>query len=152
MSMLKRRGGKSSRNSTRTSTNQTGKIDPSRGHNVISRKERSAFAFALLQFLRKCLVSFAIVAINSMTAIGGLRPLLSTLSTDFDSALFLTLLSLLLFRRVDVIRVCLPDEPLEHHLFQERSRPVRILTEFFSIHEFADLLIVKADALRLLHD
>ena len=97
-------------------------------------------------------MGFANGVINSMTAIEGLRPLLLALSTDFDSALFLALLSLLLFRGVEVIRVCLPDETLEHHLFQERSRPVRILAEFFSIHELADVLVGKAGALRLLHD
>src|SRR2546425_5519812 len=75
------------------------------------------------------------------------------LDTDgFAAALFLAFLSLLLFRRVEVVPLILPDEPLEQHFLKERSGPMRILTKFFPIHDLADVLVGKAGALRLLHN
>src|SRR2546425_6773222 len=122
--MRKRCVWKSSKNSTRTSTDRTKRSNQRRRFIFASLKPREPPAVLLLR-------------------LGTAR---------FRPALFLAFLGLLLFCRVEVEPLDLPDEPFEHHLLKNRSGPMGILTKFFPVHDLADVLIGKADALRLLHD
>src|SRR5947207_1568876 len=69
----------------------------------------------------------------------------------FDFSLLPTVLRLLVFCRVKVERVVLPDVPLEGELFEDRPGPVRIFTIGLSIDELADFLVGKAGPGGLLH-
>src|SRR6266498_4421013 len=60
---------------------------------------------------------------------------------ELDPALFLAFFGLHLFRRVEVVPLVLPDEPFAHHSLKVRSGPMRVLTEFFSVHDLVDVLI-----------
>ena len=62
-----------------------------------------------------------------------------------------TMLRLLFFRRVNIVRLVLQDEPLEGELFKDRPGPVSIFTKLVSIHELADFLVGKPRSRSLLH-
>src|SRR6266446_577516 len=134
--MWKKPGWKSSRNSTRTSTDRTEQSNQRRRLMFVARKAREPLAVFLFP-LRRLLISLQALTFDD---------------AGFESALFLAFPGLHLFRRVEVEPLVLPDEPLEHHSLKDRSGPMGILTKFFSIHDPADVLVCKADPLRLLHN
>src|SRR5437867_10638714 len=106
--MRKRRVWKSSRNSTRTSTDPTKQSNRRRRLMFVARKARGPLAVFLFP-LGRSLISLQAQVFDS---------------TGIGPALFLSFLSLHLFRRVEVEPLVLPDEPLEHHSLNDRSGPM----------------------------